>query len=368
MKKIPLTQQRRFNILQSVLIFCLIGLVLAMMLQIQHLTGTARVINYAGLVRGATQRLVKLEIAEQPNDDLIQTLDDILSGLESANGNYDLTRLNDVDYLTKLNIQANEWKHLKEEIALVRENGYQNTDILPESEYYFQLADETVAAAETYSEHVAQTIRHVEELSILVMAGLVILIVRQSVSAVRIAQNNRVLAQKAYIDIHTGLPNKSRCEELLQNSHFITEPTCCLVFDLNNLKFVNDSLGHSAGDLLILNFSRILRQSVPAKDFVGRFGGDEFMVVLWQSHKEQVDQVLHQLQEEIDHFNSIGNHTPLSYACGYSLSTDYEECSLHTLFDKADQWMYRNKLQQKQGRTEGEPAQTPPESKESPDK
>ena len=68
-------------------------LVIFMMIQINRLQGTARVINYAGLVRGATQREVKLEITGSQNDELIKYLDDILSGLKYRDGNYDLIKL-----------------------------------------------------------------------------------------------------------------------------------------------------------------------------------------------------------------------------------------------------------------------------------
>ena len=64
--------QNFFTALQSILIVILIGLVSTMMVQIGQIQGTARVINYAGLVRGATQRLVKLEITDAPNNNLIQ--------------------------------------------------------------------------------------------------------------------------------------------------------------------------------------------------------------------------------------------------------------------------------------------------------
>ena len=72
-------EHKRFRavsrVLQSILISLLIVLVIMMMIQIDHLQGTARVINYAGLVRGATQRLVKLEITGSRNDELVQYLD-----------------------------------------------------------------------------------------------------------------------------------------------------------------------------------------------------------------------------------------------------------------------------------------------------
>ena len=83
---------------QSCMILVLIVLVIMMMVQISHLQGTARVLNYAGLVRGATQREVKLEIAGQPNNDLIIYLDDILSGLKYEKGSYILVGLDDAEY------------------------------------------------------------------------------------------------------------------------------------------------------------------------------------------------------------------------------------------------------------------------------
>ena len=88
-------------IAKSTLILLLIILVMIMMYQIKKLQGTARVINYAGLVRGATQREVKLEITGNSDDDLITYLDDILSGLRYEDRNYDLILLDDKDYQMK---------------------------------------------------------------------------------------------------------------------------------------------------------------------------------------------------------------------------------------------------------------------------
>ena len=113
--------------MQSVLIIFIVILVVMMMIQIDHLRGTARVINYAGLVRGATQREIKLEITGTQNDELIQYLDDIISGLRYQDGHYDLIRLKDETYREKLDVQSAYWEQLKEEIADVRQKGYENT-------------------------------------------------------------------------------------------------------------------------------------------------------------------------------------------------------------------------------------------------
>lgn len=343
-------KQKIKTIARSALIILLILLVMSMMFQIEKLQGTARVINYAGLVRGATQREVKLEITRNPNDELITYLDDILSGLKYADGHYDLVSLTDKDYQKKLDVQIAYWDKLKDEIQKVRTQSYQNTNIVEMSETYFQLADETVSAAETYSEKIARTIRWLEILSALDMIGLIGTIVEQTILAVKFARANKQLEQKAYIDLHTGLPNKSKCEELLHNVEFIKEPTACIVFDLNNLKQVNDSLGHSIGDQLILNFARLLRNSVPSKDFVGRYGGDEFMAVIYNTSRENISTILAELQRETEQFNSYGTHIKISYSHGWALSADYNECTLRTLFDRADKYMYENKQQSKQGR------------------
>ena len=209
------------GIIQSFLILILVVLVIFMMIQISRLQGTARVINYAGLVRGATQREVKLEITGNQNDELIKYLDDILLGLRYQDGHYDLVKLNDEEYQGKLKIQSDYWDKLKTEIEAVRNKGYENTDIVNMSEIYFTMADETVSAAESYSEKIAIKIRTIELLSALDMLSLVILVIMQTLRAMQMAMQNRLLEQKAFIDAYTGLPNKNACNELLDKKDMI---------------------------------------------------------------------------------------------------------------------------------------------------
>ena len=329
--------------MQSVLIIFIVILVVMMMIQIDHLQGTARVINYAGLVRGATQREIKLEIIGTPNDELIQYLDDIISGLRYQDGHYDLIRLKDEVYQEKLDVQSAYWEQLKEEIAVVRQKGYEDTNIVAMSETYFDMADETVFAAEDYSQQIAEKIRTTELLSVIDMLGLIILVIIQMIHAMKMARSNRALEKKAYIDMHTGLPNKSRCEEILNDTDVICETTACMMFDLNNLKVVNDTKGHSAGDQLIFDFAQLLRQTIPEKHFVGRYGGDEFMAVIYDTNKQEIEEILEKLCIEIEQHNHNENTEAISYAHGWALSNEYENCSMQLLFDRADCYMYENK-------------------------
>ena len=153
-----------------------------------------------------------------------------------------------------------------------------------------------------------------------------------------------MLEQKAYLDAHTGLPNKSRCEEVFHDLRFLDRNVACIMFDLNNLKIANDTLGHSVGDQLIVNFANILRNVIPSKEFVGRYGGDEFVAVIRDMPKEDVIGLLEKLKEEVDDFNDHGKNIKISYAYGWAFSDDYTECTLRTLFDRADKHMYENCL------------------------
>ena len=329
--------------IQSCLVLLLVVLIILMMIQINRLQGTARVLNYAGLVRGTTQRAVKLEITGNPDEELIRYLDDILSGLRYQDGHYELVKLHDKEYQDKLQIQSDYWEKLKLEIEAVRSVGYQNTDIVQMSEIYFQMANEMVFAAENYSEKIAVKIRTIELLSVMDMLCLGILVIMQTMKAMKMAMKNKLLEQRAYIDFHTGLLNKSACRELIHKQEIIKEPTACMMFDLNNLKMVNDTKGHSAGDGLIMNFARLLRSVFPEKAFVGRYGGDEFMAVIYHTSKAEVEGILRRLCNEKDRLNSKENQMPIDYAYGWALSSDEGECTMQMLLDKADSNMYKNK-------------------------
>ena len=334
------------GIIQSCLILLLIVLIIFIMVNISRLQGTARVINYAGLVRGVTQREVKLEITGNPDDELIKYLDDILNDLKYQDGQYNLVSLHDNEYHDKLQILSDYWEELKKEIKAVREVGYQNTDIVKMSEIYFKMADETVSAAESYSERIAIKIRTLELLSVFDMLGLVILIIIQTLAAMKMSVLNKLLEQRAYTDAHTGLPNKDACEVFLKNKETVAKHTACIMFDLNNLKIINDS----KGDQLILNFARLLRNVIPKEDFVGRYGGDEFMVVIYNTSKTEIEDILMQLSREKDSLNSRGNDMPIDYACGWAISDADGECTIQMLLDKADYYMYENKQSRKKSK------------------
>jgi diguanylate cyclase (GGDEF)-like protein len=81
-------------------------------------------------------------------------------------------------------------------------------------------------------------------------------------------------------DSLTGLPNRRNIEERIESRIADGQGFCVVVVDVNQLKKVNDVHGHTAGDSLLQQFAQELRSSLRSSDLVGRWGGDEFIVVM----------------------------------------------------------------------------------------
>ena len=126
---------------------------------IDDLQGNARVVNYIGIVRGATQRLVKKELNHEPDDNLIKHLDKILDGLSNGSDEFDLIKLESQQFQSLLVEMKNDWNHLKTEIHKYR-SGLDNQTLFEMSEDYFELADNTVLVAENYIEERVQSARN----------------------------------------------------------------------------------------------------------------------------------------------------------------------------------------------------------------
>jgi diguanylate cyclase (GGDEF)-like protein/PAS domain S-box-containing protein len=94
------------------------------------------------------------------------------------------------------------------------------------------------------------------------------------------------LADLAVTDPLTGLWNRRRCTEFLSSdlaqAHRYGQPLSLLMIDIDHFKLVNDTCGHLAGDQVLIDISQRLRAGVRTTDIVGRWGGEEFIVLLRQ--------------------------------------------------------------------------------------
>lgn len=331
--------------LMMVLTSILIILIFVIMSLVGQIQGTARVVNYAGLVRGGTQRMIKLEDAEEPQDKMVNTISSYIQGLREGSNDLNLVCLDDKDFQNKMEELDSYFEELKKEILLVRENGYENTDIIEKSETFFSICDEAVGYAEAYSQRKASALNVLEQIVFADIAGLIILIAFELIKALRFAAQNRMLQKKVYLDEATGLPNKNKCEEILRNPEPLPLEglTAVCVFDLNNLRTINNNLGHEKGDEYIRSFAVELRKVVPAEYFTGRDGGDEFIAVFHGLDHSEMRKMLQMIREHMAAYSVEHPEMPLSYAVGYALSCDFDQCTMRELFRLADKNMYVDK-------------------------
>ena len=319
----------------------LIVLILIIILMVSRIQGTARVVNYAGLVRGKTQRIIKLEDARMPQDDMIADVKGYIKGLRFGSEELDLVSLDDKAFQAKMEELDAYFDTLKQEIDLVRQVGYENTSIIEKSEIFFNLCDVATGLAESYSQRIATRLKQFETLTVIDIVILVFMILYELLKALRYAKANRELKSKIYLDEATGLPNKNKCEEILTLEAEQNMAIC--VFDLNNLRIINNQQGHERGDLYINLFAKSLRNGVDENQFVGRCGGDEFIAFFKNVTKEDVKRNLENIKKECAKCSEI----PLSYAAGFAYSNDFSTLTMRELFCQADKNMYIDKNQAK---------------------
>ena len=193
-----------FRLLMSVFTLILIILFFFIMSIVSRIQGTARIVNYSGLVRGCTQRIIKFEDDGQPQDELIGEVTSYIDGLRNGSDSLDLIRLNDEAFQNKMQELETYFEDLKQEIQLVREKGYENTDIISKSEYFFSICDTATGLAEAYSQRLASSLNQLERIVLVDIVLLILLIAAEFVRALQYAAQNRVLQSKVYLDECTG--------------------------------------------------------------------------------------------------------------------------------------------------------------------
>lgn len=151
-------------------------------------------------------------------------------------------------------------------------------------------------------------------------------------------------SKKAYTDPQTGLYNKSRWLELIEDDSPFPAPTSILMIDLNGLKRINDTLGHEAGDKIIFTFANILHNTLPPTSVICRWGGDEFTAMMIGVNRESAEEYISQLRHATEDYNRTSGEPCIYFAAGLALSTEHPELSRKELMQAADNDMYQNKL------------------------
>ncbi|MDD4626137.1 MAG: diguanylate cyclase [Syntrophomonas sp.] len=153
--------------------------------------------------------------------------------------------------------------------------------------------------------------------------------------------------QLRYLSMHdalTGLYNRAYFK--LETAHLKKQShrwIGLIVGDVDGLKLVNDTLGHEAGDDLLIKAAHTIRDSLRECDFVARIGGDEFAAILYNCNHQGIEGVISRIRNNITLINSRNPTLPLSLSLGYAVKKD-ASTSIDELFKEADDNMYKEKL------------------------
>ena len=120
----------------------------------------------------------------------------------------------------------------------------------------------------------------------------------------KLQQANEELAALSRTDRLTQLNNRGYWEECLSNEYErfkrTGQPTTLIMFDIDHFKKVNDTFGHQAGDEVIRQTSQTLRRTIRKTDIAGRYGGEEFAVILVDTHAENAMLLAERLRKRIE--------------------------------------------------------------------
>jgi diguanylate cyclase (GGDEF)-like protein/PAS domain S-box-containing protein len=120
-----------------------------------------------------------------------------------------------------------------------------------------------------------------------------------------------------------------------------------LYLDLDNLKLINDELGHKEGDLALKDTANLLKESFRESDIVARIGGDEFAVLLTEM-TDGADRAIVHLRENIERMNDRTDRAyPLSVSSGFAYYDPGTPVSIDKLISQADMAMYEEKKSRK---------------------
>jgi two-component system cell cycle response regulator len=129
--------------------------------------------------------------------------------------------------------------------------------------------------------------------------------------------------------------------------------TLLLVFaDLDEMKKINDTLGHEEGDRALKDTADILKRTFPGYHVVARIGGDEFVACIVEDDKSNVDVIMKRLQENLDVYNSDERSSfKLSLSTGIARCDSESPCTIAEMLSTADKLMYEQKRKKYEKKT-----------------
>lgn len=153
------------------------------------------------------------------------------------------------------------------------------------------------------------------------------------------------LEQKAYKDNLTGINNRENFEDIfsieIANAKQNNLPLSLIIFDVDHFKIVNDTYGHQAGDIILIDLVKLVADHIKNGDVFARWGGEEFVILTPLTEITGATNLAENLRKLVQShpFGYVGNEITLSFGIAQLSGEDTKK----TLFEKADGALYEAK-------------------------
>lgn len=147
-----------------------------------------------------------------------------------------------------------------------------------------------------------------------------------------------------------GIANRYSCDTVIEKylDKPLPEDVGCIMFDLSNIKDINRDYGHLIGNTLIYDFSNILHLSSMDIGFVGRNGGNKFLVLIENCSNEKLKTFLDRISKRVEEHNLSENSIPIRYEYGIAFHEDDSIGSITELIALSNNRIYMNEDESKE--------------------
>lgn len=193
-----------------------------------------------------------------------------------------------------------------------------------------------------YTEVSMFQIKGVSSVGLTIFIGILVIDLYHRVTKNMMEEHEKaLLIKRAYTDDLTKLHNRAYCSEYMRNLSVDKNSKYTIInFDLNGLKKMNDTYGHTKGDELICYAAIVLEKSFAKDGVVGRMGGDEFIAIIENDNIEFIEKLIKTFKDNIKEVNEKKPDLGLSISYGYATNTELEGARYEKVYHVADERMY----------------------------
>ena len=158
---------------------------------------------------------------------------------------------------------------------------------------------------------------------------------------------SELIRLQSFTDPLTEVYNRRSLDDMatrfISHARRMKEPLTFLLIDLDRFKEVNTRFGHITGDFVLAEFAGLLRNSTRGSDAVVRYGGDEFLIVLVNTAKQNAGVVVRRIVDDLSRWNEGSNFDGVEVTVSIGVAEWEDGKTLDEVLDAADQDMYASK-------------------------